>query len=243
VQQDNPGFNAPASSFSPGSFIGLNIVQQLWYWDGEMLAVPPDGTVFELENALSEYIDVDASVPPTPVGFDFAVAGDEGGVHQHIVYHLPDPVSPDGAYGIVLELTAPNLEPSDPFLLAFNQRLPNDQFDAGVQAILAASGILAPDLLPGDYNDNGVVEQADLDVVLLNWGSELLDPGSVGWLADLPNSFVDQEELDKVLLNWGSSSQAVDTAGVPEPSSLILLASGLLVISRLGGALKANAAS
>lgn len=79
-------------------------------------------------------------------------------------------------------------------------------------------------LLPGDYNNNGLVEQADLDLVLLNWGSELIDPGAAGWLADLPDGSIDQQELDKVLLGWGSSTAtAVATSAVPEPSGFVLV--------------------
>jgi hypothetical protein len=55
--------------------------------------------------------------------------------------------------------------------------------------------------LPGDYDGSGLVDQADLDLVLLNWGrnSDLLP---YGWTGDLPAGMVDQEELNKVLLNW-----------------------------------------
>jgi hypothetical protein len=222
VQQDDPGFNAPSGSFSPGTLVGLVVVQPLWYWDGQMLATPPEGTVFEMENALSELLIVDPLSVPEPTVFDFGAAGDEGGIHQHILFRLPDPVSPDGAYGIVLELVAPNVEPSDPFLIVLNQRLPDDEFDLGVLAILEASGILNADVLAGDYNANGVVEQADLDLVLLNWGADAAVVPE-GWVADLPEGFIDQDELDGVLLAWGNMLESpVAAAAVPEPSTILL---------------------
>jgi hypothetical protein len=83
--------------------------------------------------------------------------------------------------------------------------------------------------LAGDYNGGGRVEQADLDLVLLNWGQELANPGAIGWFSNQPSGAVDQEELDAVLLNWGNAAAgATVAAAVPEPAtwfSLICLAS------------------
>jgi hypothetical protein len=81
--------------------------------------------------------------------------------------------------------------------------------------------------LIGDYDGSGQVEQADLDLVLLNWGQPVLVPPE-GWTTDLPEGTIDQSELDRVLLNWGHSTARSATATVPEPSGTIL---GLLVLS------------
>lgn len=74
--------------------------------------------------------------------------------------------------------------------------------------------------LLGDYNNNGVVEQADLDLVLLHWGSSAAAVPDT-WINDLPEGLVDQEELDAVLLGWGNTA-ALGTASVPEPSGILL---------------------
>lgn len=74
--------------------------------------------------------------------------------------------------------------------------------------------------VPGDYNGNGIVEQADLDLVLLHWGDDT-PPIPSGWIVDLPGGPIDQEELDAVLLNWGASAADAHT---PEPSTVTLLA-------------------
>ncbi len=81
--------------------------------------------------------------------------------------------------------------------------------------------------LTGDYNASGQVEQADLDLVLQNWGTDT-DPTSgagvpTGWTNDLPEGLIDQSELDGVLLNWGSASAPViENTIVPEPGVALL---------------------
>lgn len=86
----------------------------------------------------------------------------------------------------------------------------------------------SPPLIPGDYNASGRVEQADLDLVLLNWGADglALPPA---WINDLPTGRIDQAELDSVLLNWGNTAAAAFTPAVaiPEPTTMVLLFCGL----------------
>jgi hypothetical protein len=76
--------------------------------------------------------------------------------------------------------------------------------------------------LTGDYNGNDTVEQADLDLVLLNWGDTLADPAAIGWVNDLPDGSIDQAELDKVLLNWGNMPMMAAATSVPEPATWVL---------------------
>jgi len=86
--------------------------------------------------------------------------------------------------------------------------------------------------LPGDYNGDGFVGQADLDLVLLNWGDTVPpDPIPTGWVNEQPSGLIGQANLDGVLLNWGSGTQGVGaaSAAVPEPSTLGLLI-GLLTL-------------
>ena len=82
--------------------------------------------------------------------------------------------------------------------------------------------------ITGDYNGSGQVEQADLDLVLQNWGRDTDTAGiPLAWVNDLPQGQVEQSELDKVLQNWGATS-APDFSGtdVPEPAAFAALALG-----------------
>jgi hypothetical protein len=108
---------------------------------------------------------------------------------------------------------------------------PAEEFDILIPAGLQLGGEGGAGI-DGDYNGNGTVEQADLDLVLLNWGTGGV-PG--GWVNDLPEGNIDQAELDGVLLNWGNSGALGSGAGVPEPSTmaiLVLAAAGLLAMAR-----------
>jgi hypothetical protein len=82
-----------------------------------------------------------------------------------------------------------------------------------------------------DYDQSGLVDQGDLDLVLVNWGSELLDAAAAGWANDLPIGLVDQGELDKVLLNWGSTAGSLAATSVPEPTALATLLTLLLAMT------------
>ncbi len=86
--------------------------------------------------------------------------------------------------------------------------------------------------LDGDYNDSGLVEQGDLDLVLQNWG-ESVRPAA--WSSSFQfDGFVDQGELDRVLQNWGDalSPSSASTSPLPEPGSAALLMLGGLAAGR-----------
>ena len=87
--------------------------------------------------------------------------------------------------------------------------------------------------LAGDYNGDGFVSQADLDLVLLNWGQSLLPPGFVAEAIPDGGPFdglISQNELDGVLLNWGSGISSVSAASIPEPATAVLLTLGGVVV-------------
>ncbi|MEM7625713.1 MAG: PEP-CTERM sorting domain-containing protein [Planctomycetota bacterium] len=91
--------------------------------------------------------------------------------------------------------------------------------DEGYIAPLVGSGLI------GDYSDDDFVGQADLDLVLANFGATTLPAGfnagntTVGSFDGL----IGQNELDDVLANFGNTASAT---AVPEPTSLVLLGLG-----------------
>jgi hypothetical protein len=95
------------------------------------------------------------------------------------------------------------------------------------QAQIFTAPILEP-FLP-DYNGNGLVEQGDLDLVLLNWGQRTPgDPTTIGWINDPPTRpLIDQDDLNRVLSHWGQvplvPAAMQGAATVPEPASFALL--------------------
>lgn len=96
-----------------------------------------------------------------------------------------------------------------------------------------------PSGVPGDYTNSGLVEQADLDLVLRNWGASS-PPAVDGWVYDQPtDGTIDQDDLDSVLLNWGNSVAATNAVAVPEPATgfmLVLCAAAILASRRTVGA-------
>ncbi|MEM1445101.1 MAG: hypothetical protein AAGF84_03540 [Planctomycetota bacterium] len=86
----------------------------------------------------------------------------------------------------------------------------------------------------GDYDNNGTVDQEDLNLVLNNWGgNRTFDDGTTPFAT----TNVDQEELNLVLSNWGSSS-APSFAGfenIPEPAGLAALAGFAFYATRRRG--------
>jgi hypothetical protein len=93
---------------------------------------------------------------------------------------------------------------------------------SGLDDYTLTSLVMPPAGIPGDYNGNNTVEQADLDLVLLNWGADGSTPPG-GWVNDLPTGAIDQAELDGVLLNWGDTAGLGGAAGVPEPTTWLLV--------------------
>jgi hypothetical protein len=64
------------------------------------------------------------------------------------------------------------------------------------------------EVLPGDYDGSGRVDQRDLDLVLLHWGQSG-NSTPAGWVQELPSGTIDQNELDRVLLNWQLTTSAL----------------------------------
>lgn len=69
--------------------------------------------------------------------------------------------------------------------------------------------------LPGDFNDDGAVDNGDLNLLLSNWGATSVPPE---WINGF-ESPVDNSELNALLGNWG----AQEGAAIPEPHALLIM--------------------
>ena len=97
------------------------------------------------------------------------------------------------------------------------------------------------DTVVGDYSGDGFVSQADLDLVLLNWGDSVLpggfDPTAIPGGSPF-DGLVSQNELDGVLLNWGDGTPPApgisrgSVNAIPEPGTAALLGLGGWVAGR-----------
>jgi formylglycine-generating enzyme len=86
-----------------------------------------------------------------------------------------------------------------------------------------------PELLPGDYNGNGAVENADLTLLLTNW-SHPVPPVPAGWIGSPQPTApaIDNDELTPLLTHWGQHIPGAGAgAAVPEPTSIALAVVGL----------------
>jgi len=103
--------------------------------------------------------------------------------------------------------------------LAFIQPAAGDTGSIFIDSVSLVSSLV------GDYNGDGQVEQADLNLVLGNWGRDTSKQSIPGWNNDLPAGFVDQSELNAVLNYWGSASAPnLSLSSIPEPASVLTFA-------------------
>ena len=82
--------------------------------------------------------------------------------------------------------------------------------------------LVAPAIIPGDLNMDGMVGSADLDIVRSHWGEEVA-PGSLGLGDPSKDGVVGSADLDIVRANWGATASAT---AVPEPACIAILLAG-----------------
>lgn len=216
---ENPGFQAADGVFRAGDALGFAVVDRLWYWNGEALADPPVETAVSISRGPLA-VTVDGASEPQP-GFTLATAGAAGFIHVHPTYTLESPEPLPGVYGLVFELTSPQYESSDPFVIAlgyFGGGLTAEQYNAGVAAIEAAA--LAPPL-PGDANLDGQVDLSDFGILKQHFGA-----GTQRSEGDFNgDGQVDLTDFGLLKENFGRSA----AMAVPEPGALGLAAWGIVL--------------
>ncbi len=201
----DPGYNAPAGTFSPGSRLGFNFRGALERWDGEAFSPLLGGGLDErlrITFFTAEATSGEGFVP----GFDLQVQPD-GGYHTHLgMTLLPadgEPSPQPGVYLMELELysTDPDLAPSEPYWFVFGHEADPVELAEAEQWVRDERAGSGP-ACPADLDGSGAVGFDDLLGVLSAWGGcETACP------ADLDGSgAVDFDDVLNVLSAWGPCS-------------------------------------
>ena len=88
-------------------------------------------------------------------------------------------------------------------------------------------------LFHADSNLDGVVDIVDLTSLGANWST--LSPGGKEWSQGDTNgdTLIDIEDLTALAANWGAQTIVIPGGAVPEPTALVLLGlGGLIVLTR-----------
>ncbi len=163
--------------------------QNLFYWDGSdtdgVAGLTPDDVAFgplpgpdylvSLWDKSSTEYSVDGADVPVPGGV-IDETDTDGSLHAHRYYTLEGSVTPaDGIYLFALQLRMAGLESSDPIYMVFGT--PGSSVaaldDAAVPWVEDHVDLLIAPPLPGDYNDDGMVDAADYTVWRDSLGSSI----------------------------------------------------------------------
>jgi hypothetical protein len=194
----NPGYDAPSGALPTGTRLGVRFMGPIRVWDGDSFELTSPSGALAGERLRLSFLTVNATSGDGPVpGFDLAVQSD-GGWHRHLNMTLlaaPGATAPEpGTYLAPLQLysTAAGVESSEEFWLVLNGGSDAASFAA---ALSAAMDAMAP-ACTGDIDASGVVDGADLGILLSTWGAT--GP------ADLDGSgTVDGADLGILLSAWG----------------------------------------
>ncbi len=166
-----------------------------------------------------------------PIGVDYLLQGGtlyafaNGANQQAWGWNSVSSVSFDGQPTIDLELALPRNLLGDPVAIDLVLNAANtgvgsaEDYYPELNDYFTYAFIAPTTGLLGDFNNNGQVEQGDLDLVLQNWGRDATGDVPAGWDNDLPDGVIDQAELDRVLQNWGgTAAPGFGAVSVPEPA-------------------------
>ena len=197
---DDPGFNAASSSGLPGNtLLGFNILDGVRKWDaGTQTFGPVISGAITVQLGGAVFAPSPAGCNQVQPGFAFAQTSGSGSVHQHVQYLLNAPAS-SGAYVLKLEVFAehPSVEASEPFWVVFSQNAVAERTAAAAYL----RGLLAPGACAGDVNDDGLVNGADLSVLLAGFGTCVMNRTSADFNAD---GTINGADLSVLLSNFGS---------------------------------------
>ncbi len=221
---DEPGFDNLAGTFSSGSKIRFSILDSLREWNGTDFETLAEETISMSFGSSLGPVTTPAQ-PGLVTGFELPTSRD-GAWHRHYDFVLSAPAS-TGIYLLQLELSSSDdlVGATDPFFIVFNQN--DTQLNHG--AAIEYAELQIDTGMPGDFNQDGMVDAADYTLWQDNWG---LDIAALGGNAS-PGPVV--SNADYTL--WQQFFQTLETENlgahsVPEPNSLLTALTGLLLLAR-----------
>ncbi len=221
---DNPLLPAGVDAFAGGTEIAFDLmpvyheeqVAPLFYWDALTTEVdfvlPPAGVIWNLFDNTGTRHTANPGIDPTPGG-PIGTTASSGTLHQHRNLSVDDgdgnfQTRPDeGIYLASLRLRAEGLESSDPIFFVHRSRNISDTLLNQAAAWVETNYDSLIGLLPGDFNDDGMVDAADYTV----------------WRDGLGTTY-EPEDYDTWANNYGATNATPPAAAsIPEPKSLIML--------------------
>jgi hypothetical protein len=229
---DAPGFNF--NGLPVGQTVSLEIISRpdltvnghpqrwLWHWSqsAEQVAEAPDDPTLEVlaQRTPNPNAILHQWMPPTVTVLKLAdlLAGDLG-AHRHLLaYFLDDsPPAPAGVYGFFARLIAPGFQSSNPFLVALNLNvLDEQQYFTGAQEINVAAGLAGDFDIDGDVDGNDFLTwQRDLGVT----GTYPVSDGSLSGAVDAADLTIWKDQFGRI-----AELPSAPIATIPEPASLVL---------------------
>jgi hypothetical protein len=188
---DEPGFDSEPGTFPIGSEIGFVITDAVRVWDGSDFDAISDSPI-SMEFSVLGPVTSPAAPNTEAVGFTIPVQPD-GAWHRHYDFFL-EPPADQGVYLLALRLTHTGaLDDSKTFYIVFNQGEDEATHDSAVGFIADAIAC------PADINSDGVIDTADLGILINAFGSN--DPA-----ADLNNdTIVDTADLGILIAAFGTT--------------------------------------
>lgn len=220
---DQPGYSVADNKqgIANGTTVQINVVDQLLWWQNGVVRLDSNETL-EIDNGLGGFTEIDRDTVFVP-NFTIDTYSGSSGWHVHVDYILQSTAAPAGAYGLLLQITAPGYQKSDNFLVVLNNGLAGSTFNT------AASDMAKAEFQkPGDANGDGYVDGADYT----QWANHFLQAAT--WRNGNYNFDGIVDAADYTI--WANHFEPAPpnlAQAVPEPSTavLALLAFALLAVA------------
>jgi hypothetical protein len=216
LETDQPGYSIIDSKqgIALGTQIKINVVDQLLYWQNGVVKLD-SAQQLEIDNDLGDFTVINKDTVFVP-NFTVETYNTSSVWHEHLNYILLSSSAPVGAYGLLLQVTAPGYQRSDNFLVVFNNGLPSSTFNQA-----AADLAKAEFQKPGDANGDGLVDGADYT----RWADNFNKATTWRNGNFTYDAIVDGADYTIWADNFAPGPLA-SAAAVPEPSAILLAGVG-----------------